>query len=104
MLALMLDSSPRTLSRVLNEGLGVSFNDFINAVRVEEVAAHLRQPGRTDLLRAAHDAGFASEVPFNPSLKRHTGTSPTDTRSADTPGNATQLPPITGLARGEATE
>ncbi|WP_411281086.1 hypothetical protein [Gemmatimonas sp.] len=33
-LATSLDTSPRTLSRTLNEGLGRSFNEFINGLRV----------------------------------------------------------------------
>jgi AraC-like DNA-binding protein len=103
-LALLLNTSPRTLSRVLNEGLGLSFNDFVNALRVEEVAARLRQPGRIDVLRAALDAGFASKASFNRAFKRHTGTTPTGIRSANTPGSASQVPPTAGLARGEATE
>jgi AraC-like DNA-binding protein len=103
-LASLLGTSPRTLSRVLNEGLGVSFNDFVNALRVDDVAARLRQPGRVDVLRAALDAGFASKASFNRAFKRHTGTTPTGIRTAEPGAAASQLPPISGVARAETTD
>lgn len=58
-LAERLGTSPRTLSRVLNAGLGVSFHTLVNRIRVEAVAAELRDPARArDLLHVAFDAGF----------------------------------------------
>jgi AraC-like DNA-binding protein len=80
-LARRLHTSPRTLSRALNEGLGQSFNEFINRMRVEAVAAELRDPdGRGDVLRAAIDAGFASKASFNRAFKAYTGVTPSTWR------------------------
>lgn len=76
-LARRLHTSPRTLSRALNEGLGQSFNEFINRMRVDAVAAELRDPhGRGDVLRAAFDAGFSSKASFNRAFKAYTGVTP----------------------------
>ena len=76
-LASRLRTSPRTLSRALNEGLGQSFNEFINRMRVEAVADELRDPAnRGDVLRAAFDAGFSSKASFNRAFKAFTGLTP----------------------------
>lgn len=76
-LARRLHTSPRTLSRALNEGLGQSFNEFINRMRVDAVAAELADPdGRGDVLRAAFDAGFSSKASFNRAFKAYTGVTP----------------------------
>ncbi|HEX6039311.1 helix-turn-helix domain-containing protein [Longimicrobium sp.] len=76
-LARRLHTSPRTLSRALNEGLGQSFNELINRMRVEAVAAELADPdGRGDVLRAAFDAGFSSKASFNRAFKAYTGVTP----------------------------
>lgn len=76
-----LHTSPRTLSRALNEGLGQSFNEFINRMRVEAAAAELRDPRRDgDVLRIAFDAGFSSKASFNRAFKAYTGLTPSEAR------------------------
>lgn len=76
-----LHTSPRTLSRALNEGLGQSFNEFINRMRVEAAAAELRDPLRgDDVLRIAFDAGFSSKASFNRAFKAYTGLTPSQVR------------------------
>lgn len=76
-----LHTSPRTLSRALNEGLGQSFNEFINRMRVEAAAAELRDPLRgDDVLRIAFDAGFSSKASFNRAFKAYTGLTPSEVR------------------------
>ncbi len=77
-----LDVSPRTASRVLRDGLGVTFNAFINRLRVEAVQRRLADPNeRRDVLPIALDAGFASKASFNRAFKDVTGTSPSAVRS-----------------------
>jgi len=80
-LADLLGTSPRSLSRTLNEGLGESFNDFVNRVRVEEAVGILARPGSPDVLRVAFEVGFASKASFNRAFRRHTGATPTVLRS-----------------------
>ncbi len=68
------------LSKVINDGTGRNFNDFINFYRVEEVISKLKageQKSQT-LLGIAYDAGFNSKATFNRSFKKITGTSPKD--------------------------
>lgn len=76
-----LHTSPRTLSRALNEGLGQSFNELINRMRVEAAEAELRDPVRGDnVLRIAFDAGFSSKASFNRAFKAYTGLTPSEVR------------------------
>jgi AraC-like DNA-binding protein len=92
-LAALLHTSTRSLSRTLNEGLGESFNDFVNRIRVEEAAAILARPGSQDVLRVAFDVGFASKASFNRAFLRHLGDTPTGVRARMQSGTS-QLPPI----------
>ena len=103
-LAASLGTSPRTLSRTLNEGLGLSFNGFINGLRVDAAVVRLRQPGAPDVLRVALDVGFASKASFNRAFKAHTGTTPTALRDGKSADFTAQFPPTTTLAATEATE
>lgn len=83
-LARRLHTSPRTLSRALNEGLGQTFNELINRMRVDAVARALRDPARIerDLLQVAFDAGFSSKASFNRAFKAYTGLTPSAFRDA----------------------
>ena len=100
-LARNLDTSPRTLSRVLNEGLGQSFNEFVNRLRVQAVAAELADGSRErDLLQIAFEAGFNSKASFNRAFKAYTGLTPSDFRQ-DAQRRTSQLVPApqTGRSR-----
>ncbi len=90
-LAGRLAVSERTLSRGLNEGLGVTFNAFINEMRIKAVQAELDRGATADILTLALDAGFASKASFNRSFRTFTGMSPTQYRERVT---ASQNPPI----------
>ena len=81
-LATLLGTNESYLSRALNEGLGVSFSDFINGLRCEDVAAALRGGDDRPLLDLALDAGFASKASFNRAFRRRYGTSPSAFRAA----------------------
>lgn len=76
-LAVRLNASPRTVSRGLREGMGVSFHAFVNTMRVEEVTVRLADPAeRRSVLSIALEAGFASKASFNRAFKEVTGTTP----------------------------
>jgi AraC-like DNA-binding protein len=71
--------TPHHLSQLLNESLGVSFFDFVNARRVQEVKRCLKDmayAGQT-ILEIALASGFNSKAAFNAVFKQHTGVTPT---------------------------
>ena len=82
-LAARLDTSPRTLSRVLNEGRGETFHAFVNRMRVDAVAASLADPvDARDVMVIAFDAGFNSKASFNRAFKAQLGVTPSAYRAA----------------------
>lgn len=82
-LAERLGTSPRTLSRALNEGRGDTFHAFINGFRVRAVQRELEDPASTrDLLQVALDAGFSSKASFNRVFKGATGMTPSAYRES----------------------
>ncbi|MDP5170380.1 MAG: helix-turn-helix domain-containing protein [Bacteroidia bacterium] len=71
-------TNTHTISRVLNEGLGQSFYDFINTYRVKEftrMVAENDYPGDT-YLAIALQSGFNSKTTFNRAFKKVTGMPP----------------------------
>lgn len=81
-LARRLGTNTAYLSRALNEGLGVGFSAFVNAIRSEGVAERLRGGDGGDLLALAFDAGFASKASFNRAFQARFGVSPSQYRRA----------------------
>lgn len=73
-----LDISVNHLSQVINEQLGMSFFDFVNSFRVEEVKARLSDSNYENytLLGIAYDSGFNSKSSFNSIFKKFTGYTP----------------------------
>ncbi len=78
--ARQLGTNPSFLSRVINQGLGLSFNDFINQYRVAAVKQRLdeKEHHRQTLLSIAYECGFNSKATFNRAFRKHTGKSPSD--------------------------
>lgn len=75
-LASVVGVSPNQLSHVLNQHLGQSFFDFINAVRIGEASRLLiAEPDRT-ILDIAIGVGFNSKSTFNMAFKKITGRTP----------------------------
>ncbi len=66
------------VSQSINAGLGVSFNDFINAYRVAAVKAKFEKGDHAEhtFLAIAFDCGFNSKNTFNRAFKKSTGLSP----------------------------
>ncbi|MEM7658347.1 MAG: helix-turn-helix domain-containing protein [Bacteroidota bacterium] len=78
-LAESVDMPPYLLSKVINEGYGKNFFDFVNTYRVEEFIQRAENPTYKDytLLSIAFDVGFNSKSAFNRSFKKITQLSPT---------------------------
>ncbi len=83
-LAAKLGTNTAHLSRALNEGLGVNFATFVNAIRADAVAAQLRTEAETgetgDLLDLAFACGFASKASFNRAFRARFSVSPSEYR------------------------
>jgi AraC-like DNA-binding protein len=79
-LAKKLQINVNQLSKIINEGIGQNFNDYINQYRVEAVinqfqsGEHLKHT----LLGIALDCGFNSKATFNRAFKKVKGTTPSD--------------------------
>lgn len=69
----------KTISAVLNQHAGKSFNEFINQYRIEEVKKRLleSQPHLT-ITGIAFECGFNSQATFQRTFKQFTGLSPTE--------------------------
>ena len=79
-LARQLQTNPSLLSKMVNRGFAMNFNDFINYQRVQAVIAQL-QTGRHQqqtLISIAYDCGFNSKATFNRAFKKATGSTPQD--------------------------
>ncbi|MEL7160993.1 MAG: AraC family transcriptional regulator, partial [Bacteroidota bacterium] len=74
----------REVSRAINQGLGVSFLDFVNRYRVDHCKELLRQEqfDHLSLLGIALDSGFNSKSTFNRVFKKFAGVSPSEYRKA----------------------
>jgi len=74
------------VSQALNHQLGLTFNDYINELRVEAVAKALISPGnQLSILDLAYQYGFTAKSTFNSAFKRHFGLTPSAYRKANTP-------------------
>ena len=67
------------VSRALNQGLDLSFSNFINGLRVEHAKSMALQKD-ANLLDIALASGFGSKASFNRAFKHHTGLSPSEYR------------------------
>jgi AraC-like DNA-binding protein len=77
-LAKQLNTNPSFLSKIINEGFGQNFNDYINEYRVNAVVEKLKagEQKTQTLLGIAYDCGFNSKATFNRAFKKISGTSP----------------------------
>jgi AraC-like DNA-binding protein len=68
----------KTISFVLNQHLQISFNEFVNGYRVEEVKRRLQETPQSNLtiLGTALESGFNSKASFQRIFKEMTGISP----------------------------
>jgi AraC-like DNA-binding protein len=79
-LARQLKTNVSVLSKAINQGFGMNFNDFINYYRVQELIGKLKnnEHKRQTLLGIAYDCGFNSKATFNRAFKKVTAVSPKD--------------------------
>lgn len=83
-LARLLNASPRTLSRALREGAGITFHSFVNRLRVEDVRRRLDDPAeQRATLVLALEAGFASKASFNRAFREATGSTASSIRRSN---------------------
>jgi transcriptional regulator GlxA family with amidase domain len=70
----------KTISAVLNQHLGKSFNEYVNEFRVEEVKKRLTGsfPAHLTITGIAFECGFNSQATFQRTFKQFTGYSPTE--------------------------
>ncbi len=73
-----LATNPSLLSKIINQGFAMNFNDLINWYRVEEVKQQLQNTANANLtiMSIAYDAGFNSKATFNRAFKKATSRSP----------------------------
>jgi len=79
-LAELLGISRHHVTQLLNEQVGKTFHEFINAYRIEEACQRLSDPLYQDytVLAIAHDVGFNSKTTFNRIFKQHTKMTPSE--------------------------
>lgn len=77
-LAELAQTNPHALSRVINEGYHMNFNDFINSYRIKEFKKLAKQESYQNhtLLAIAFQVGFNSKSAFNRSFKKLEGCTP----------------------------
>lgn len=82
MLARRVGVSPNVASHALNTGLGASFSDVVNQLRLAYVMEALdrQDPRPSSVLALAFAAGFNSKSTFNRVFRAHTGMSPSEYR------------------------
>lgn len=79
-LANNLGTNPTVISKAVNQGFGINFNDLINRYRIEAVKESFGKGAHRSItiLGIAYDCGFNSKATFNRAFKKHTGLSPKD--------------------------
>lgn len=77
-LAKKLNTNASVLSKAVNRGFEMNFNDFINYYRVQAVLEKLKagEQKTQTLLGIAYDCGFNSKATFNRAFKKVTAVSP----------------------------
>lgn len=77
-LAKRLETNPAIISKTINQGFGLNFNDFVNKYRTEAVKSSFEngEHKKSTLLGIAFDAGFNSKATFNRAFRKNTGFSP----------------------------
>ncbi len=81
-LAVSTGLSKHHLSEVLNRHAGKNFYEFINGYRIDFVCERLRRTEQ-NVLDIALEAGFSSKSTFNAIFRRHTGSTPSQFRTAN---------------------
>lgn len=85
-LAKKLDTNMSLISKTINQGFNMNFNDFINTYRIEAIkqAFEKGEHKKSTLLGIAFDCGFNSKATFNRAFKKNTGFSPKEYLTKET--------------------
>ena len=77
-IAKKLESNSNIISRAINQGFAMNFNDFINNYRIEAVKEMFQngEHKKSTLIGIAYDCGFNSKATFNRAFKKNTNISP----------------------------
>ena len=80
-----LQTNASVISKAINQGFAMNFNDFINNYRIEAVKEMFakNEHKKSTLLGIAYDCGFNSKATFNRAFKKNTGFSPKEYLSQD---------------------
>lgn len=73
-----LNTNSQRLSQVVNEKLGMNFNDYINSLRIKKAIDLLqaKEIEKYTIDAIAEKSGFYSKSPFYVAFKKHTGSTP----------------------------
>jgi len=73
-----LDTTPKQVSQIVNQGFEKNFNDFVNQFRTEALIQKLQNGDhrKQTLLSLALEVGFNSKSTFNRAFKKHQGQTP----------------------------
>jgi AraC-like DNA-binding protein len=79
-LAQHLGTSPKTISAVLNQKLGKSFNEYVNHYRIEEIKLRLvkAENKKYTIAALAYECGFNSQPTFQRAFKSIVGITPSE--------------------------
>ena len=90
--AKQLKTNPSVISKVINQGFQLNFNDFVNHYRIEAVKEKLTEGEQKTqtLLGIAYDCGFNSKATFNQAFKKATGASPKEWTEKKLPATVKQ--------------
>lgn len=77
-LAKKLETNASVISKTINQGFQMNFNDYINNFRIEAVKISLSngEHKKSTLLGIAFDCGFNSKATFNRAFKKNTSKTP----------------------------
>lgn len=83
-IASKLSIQEKIVSNVLNQYMGINFNDFVNGYRIEEAKKKLSDPAcsRFTISAIAFDCGFNSLATFQRAFKQFTGNTPSRYQNA----------------------
>jgi AraC-like DNA-binding protein len=93
-LCAQLRENPHYVSQVINQDLGTSFYDLVNARRIADARLQLDASPEKPVHDIASEVGFNSKSTFNAAFKQHAGMTPSAwrRRSRETPAVATSDP------------
>lgn len=73
-----IEEKKHHLSQVLSEKMNISFNDYVNAIRIHHSKKLLLSPSyeNTKIIAIAFESGFNNNVTFNKAFVKFTGSTP----------------------------